>query len=216
MVNFRHALSVLNTFLITGQLTAATLAHSSNFEGSNKDGWQHPVFSGNQTSIQPDGPFNSILLVTSSGGGGVGSRLVVPNSTPNWTGNYSAAGITAVKMDLVNNSGLNLSIRIGVEGGAGGNRWTSIVPVSLSPSQRGTFRFDLDSSSLGAAGGNDLAAALADISQIRVLHNPNAGDFKGAAVPGSFTVDNITLVPEPSSSAMFFAACAILLIRRKR
>lgn len=202
--------------IVGGQVFAATLSHSIDFETGSKDGWQHPVASGNQTAIQMDGPLNNILLVTSSGGSGPGSRLVVPNTTDPWKGNYTAAGITAVEMDLVNNSGLTLSMRVGIEGGAPGNRWTSITPVSLSPSQRGTFRFDLDSSSLSAAGGNNLTTALVDVTQIRILHNPNAGDFKGANVSGSFTVDNITLVPEPSSSSMFFIGSTILLIRRKR
>ncbi len=56
------------------------------------------------------------------------------------------------------------------------------------------FRFDLDSSSMSAAGGNNFATALADITQIRILHNPNAGDYKGAIVSGSFTVDPICRV----------------------
>lgn len=202
--------------LTGGDLLAATLAHSSDFESGNKDGWQHPVVNGNQTNIQSDGPVNDILLVTSSGGSGAGSRLVVPNSTAAWTGNYSSAGITGVQMDLVNNSGSNLSIRVGIEGGSGGQKWISIMPVSLSPSNRGTFLFKLDSSSMSSPNGSNFAAALADVSQIRILHNPTAGDFKGAKVPGSFTVDNITLVPEPSSSTMILLASSLLLIRRKK
>jgi len=201
--------------MMCGGLDAATLAHSSDFEGNNKDGWQHPAPSGNQTSTQSDSPFNDILLVTSSGGGGPGSRLVVPNFTDPWTGNYTAARITAVQMDLVNNSGISLSMRVGIEGGSPGNRWTSITPISLSPSDRGTFIFKLDSSSMSSAGGSDFNAAMADVAHIRILHNSSAGDFKGASVSGSFTVDNVTLVPEPSSSAMILLASSILLFRRK-
>lgn len=216
MVNSKSILFLFGLSMIGGQVFSATLAHSSDFEASNKDGWQHPVSSGNQTAIQMDGPFNHILLVTSNGGGGAGSRLVVPNTTDTWQGNYTASDITGVQMDLVNNSGITLSMRVGIEGGASGNRWTSTTPVSLTPSQRGTFRFDLDSSSMSAAGGNNLATALADITQIRILHNPNTGDYKGASVSGSFTVDNITLVPEPSSSAMILLGSIIFLIRRKK
>ncbi len=40
--------------MMGGQVFSATLAHSSDFEASNKDGWQHPVSSGNQTAIQMD------------------------------------------------------------------------------------------------------------------------------------------------------------------
>lgn len=216
MVKSKSALFVIGLSALGGKALAATLSHSSDFEGNIKDGWQHPVSSGNQTSIQMDGPFNSILLVTSSGGSGPGSRLVVPNSTTPWTGDYIATGITAVEMDLVNNSGMMLSIRIGIEGGGPGNRWTSVNPVSLSPSDRGTFRFELNSSSMAAAGGNDFTAALTNVSQIRILHNPATGDFKGAAVSGSFTVDNITLVPEPSSATILLLGSIGLIIRRKR
>lgn len=208
-------LAICGLSLLEGNLSAATLAHVSDFESENKDGWQHPVSNGNQTCIQFDGPFNDLLLVTSSGGSGAGSRLVVPNTTAAWTGDYTAAGITAVQMDLVNNSGSTLFMRVGIEGGSAGNRWTSSVPIELSPSDRGTFLFQLDASSLSSAGGSDLSATLADVSQIRILHNASSGDFKGSSVSGSFTVDNITLVPEPSSIAMLTMGLTTLLMRRK-
>jgi hypothetical protein len=216
MVGLRYVVVSLCAVVFAGVVQAATLSHVSDFEGSDKDGWQHPVATPLQTSIQMDGPHNQVLLVSSSGGTGAGSRLVVPNLSAPWIGDYTAAGITAVQMDLVNNSGINLAIRVGLEGGAPGNRWTSIVPVSLAPSERGTFRFELDSSSMSTAGGNDLTSALADVSQIRILHNLNAGDFKGAKVAGSFTVDNMALVPEPSSVSLFLLGSSILFCSRNR
>ena len=204
--------------MLSSHVAAATLAHTSDFEGGNIDGWLHPISNGNsnQTSIQIDGPFNNVLLVTSSGASGAGSRLVVPNESAPWTGNYTAAGVTGVQMDLVNNSGQLLSMRIGIEGGSSQNRWTSSTPIELAPSERGTFLFQLDSNSLSSAGGSDLTAALADVTQIRILHNATAGDFRGDLVSGSFTVDNITLVPEPTSSLMLALGLTTLLMKRNK
>lgn len=211
------SIPVLCAVVCGGAAQAATLAHRSDFDSGGKDGWQHPVPSGNQTSVQMESPSNNILLVTSSGGSGAGSRLVVPNSTSAWTGDYTAAGITGVRVDLVNNSGLTLSMRVGIEGAGGSpNRWVSASPVTLSPSDRGTFLFQLDSGSMTSAGGGDFLSAMANVTQIRILHNATAGDFKGAKVSGSFTADNITLVPEPSSAAMVLLAGAAALLARKR
>ena len=95
------------------------------------------------------------------------------------------------------------------------------MPVALTPGDRGTFTFNLDNASLGAAGGNNLATALADVTQIRILHNPSSGSYLGAAVAGSFTVDNIrlltaTAIPEPSSSLMLLLGSAILFKRKRQ
>ncbi|MGB0775396.1 MAG: hypothetical protein ACPG32_07655 [Akkermansiaceae bacterium] len=192
---------------------AATLNLTSDFE-SDRDGWVHPVNSPNQTMVQSDGPFNQVLYVSSSGGSSAGSRLVVPNDSTAWIGDYTAAGITAVEMDLVNNSSSTLMMRLGIEGGGPGNRWTSSSPVTLNSSDRGRFR--LEFSDLSSAGGNDLSAALANVSQIRILHTTSTGEWKGDNVSASFIVDNITLVPEPSSLAFFLITAATLLPLRRR
>ena len=214
----KHA-TFLTTLLVLSiqyqQSNAATLAVTSDFEGGNREGWRHPAPSANQTTLLADGPSNTVLRVTSSGAGGPGSRLVVPNMTSDWIGNYIAAGITAVTMDLRNTSGFTLSMRLGIEG-APGNRWTSTNAVTLLPGVSGTYRFELNSSALSAAGGSDLNAALTNVTQIRILHNANAGDFRGENVEGEFTLDNITLAPEPSSTTMGALGMIFVLLKRRR
>lgn len=194
---------------------AATLAFTSDFENGNTEGWTHPIGNSNQTTLLADGPSNTVLRVTSSGAGGPGSRLVVPNTTSDWIGDYIAAGITAVTMDLNNTGSLTLSIRLGLSG-TGSNRWTSTNAVVLTPGQSGTFRFEINSSALSAAGGSDLNAALTNVTQVRILHNASAGDFRGANVAGEFTVDNITLAPEPSATAMGALGMIFVLLKRRR
>ena len=157
-------------------------------------------------------PFDQELSVTSSGGNGAGSRLVVPNFTAAWTGDYSAAGITGVTADLTNNSGLTLDLRIGVSGPSG-NRWVTSAHT-LNTSDTGNYFFSLDPSNFVSAGGSDLAAALANVEEIRLLHNSTV-DWKGARVQASFLADNITLVPEPSS-LMLFSFSMPLFLRRRR
>ena len=48
----------------------------------------------------PAGAGDQYMRITSNGGFGAGSRLTVLNRTQ-WLGNYIAAGVTAVEMDLL-------------------------------------------------------------------------------------------------------------------
>ena len=50
----------------------------------------------------PGGLDDSFLRLTSLGGNGPGSRLVVINLAPRWTRDYLAAGVTALTMDVNN------------------------------------------------------------------------------------------------------------------
>jgi len=205
-----HALLSLLIFTLL-PIQGASLLTTSDFE-SGTDGWTHPVNTPNQTTTQLTSPFNQVLSVTASGTGGPGSRLVVPNTSAAWTGDYAAAGITSVSLDLSNNSLLTLQLRIGISGPSG-NRWVT-DPITLNPSDSGNYTFSLTPSSLLAAGGSNVNSALSNVEEIRILHNSSL-DWRGALVAGSFQTDNITLIPEPSISLLLSASSSLFLIRRK-
>ena len=195
-----------------GQLNGATVGQVTDFE-TDRDGWLHPRNSAFQTTIVPDGGGN-VLSVTSSGTTGVGSRLLVPNLSAAWVGDYTAAGVTGIRMDIRNTNLLTLSMRVAVDGAGG--RWVSTTPVVLTTGQSGNFVFALDAGSMTSAGGANLNATLSSLTQIRVLHNAGAPSYLGDQVAGSFTLDNITLIPEPSTSILVLVGLGgMLLVRHK-
>jgi hypothetical protein len=53
----------------------------------------------------------------------------------------------------------------------------------------------------------DAAAALANVTVLRLLHNPNPMDFTGAVGPATFFLDNIaaSAVPEPAAAGLLLA-----------
>jgi hypothetical protein len=114
------------------------------------------------------------------------------NSTQ-WTGDYIAAGITALTMDIKNFGGTNLNMRIAFEG-PGGNFW-SINPIAVSASSDWQLiTFPVQAANL--TGGTNVSTTLAGVTEVRILHSV-AGGFKGDAIVAQIGLDNITAVTEP-------------------
>ncbi len=220
---------------------AANIDQLDDFEDNTLQGWAMgvPSVTENFMSIVadggPGGAGDSYLAVRSDGtltvGGG---RKLTFFNREQWTGNYTAAGITAIAMDLKNfSTDQILNMRLAINGGFGpsssmtggvfisastatlavGSGWTRAV-FSLLPS-------DLIAISGGIGGntaGNDVAATLANVLELRLL-NSEADSWSGLTVTASVGVDNIQVVPLPPAFAMFgsalMALVALLLGRRK-
>jgi hypothetical protein len=148
-------------------------------------------------------------------------------NTSQWIGDYAAAGITTLLLDVRNENAFPLEMRVGLAQGAvgsGGAGDTYVSASAVSVAADGQWHRIALSLAPGAfaphaANSNpapDAAAALANVSHFRLLHNP-AANFLGANVPATFFVDNIRAVPEPGG--MLLAAGGIgsaLLMRRRR
>jgi len=67
----------------------------------------------------PGGAGDGFLQITATGGAGAGSRLVAINGSQ-WTGNYLAAGVNTIAMDLQNQGATDLTIRLLFENPMGG------------------------------------------------------------------------------------------------
>jgi hypothetical protein len=189
-------LALIGLYPASGLDAAVTLGQIEDFSGVN--GWSSGYPNPNPPVIVPDsGPLgggDSSLRLTSNGGSGPGGRLVVFNNTL-WTGNYTAAGITGIAADLRNTGTNTLSFRLAFNGPGG---WF-VTPAAPVAAFTGWTRqeFTVNPVSLVSAGGNDAAATLADVSELRILHS-SAAEFRGAQVTGSFMVDGIQAIPEPS------------------
>ena len=90
------------------QASGAVIGQVDNFEDGTTQGWvvgllgaPSPAPPQNIPNGGPLGAGDNYLQLTSVGGSGAGNRLVVINLAQ-WAGNYTAAGVTFIGMDLRN------------------------------------------------------------------------------------------------------------------
>lgn len=192
-------LALIFTCLIFGFTEAqVTAGQVDDFEDDTVQGWidfsptTKPV---NVSSDGPAGGSDSYLMDTATGLTGSGGRLVMFNDTQ-WLGDYTTEGIIAIRFNAraVTN---DIDIRISMTGDGGkfssstfvtvvaGTGWTTVtIPIGSS---------DLVSVSDGNDGGTagfDVNATLGEVSQLRILSNPNPA-WRGEFVNAEMHVDNI-------------------------
>jgi hypothetical protein len=168
----------------------------------------------------PAGAGDSFLQLTANGSDGAGGRLVGMNAAQ-WAGNYTAAGISAIAMDLRNLANTDLNIRLYFEDpipgppvneavttqsvllAAGGN-WTHVV-------------FPILASDLTVLQGS-ATTLLSNTTVLRIFSGVEA-DFPPARIAGALGVDNIqaiAAVPEPTTLALFASGVGWLALRTRR
>ncbi len=164
------------------------------------------------------GATDRYLRVTSIGGSGENSRMVVFNSTQ-WGGPYTAGTITRLDLRMANltpTPTTSLSMRIAIIGTAG--EYVSTVPLILPAD--GVWRdasFPLDATSMTKLTGGTLAETLASATELRVLSLAGpALDKRGDTVAATLGIDNVTAVPEPAVAGIGGALSLRLLGRRPR
>lgn len=161
----------------------------------------------------PSGAGDAYLKITAQGGFGPGSRLAAINNSQ-WSGNYLAAGISQISMDLNNLGTSDLTIRL-LFGGTGGQAVTEGIVL---PSGSGwvNVEFLIDPSTLTSIGG-DAAAVLGSTAALRIIHNPGVGN--AAPIAGVLGVDNIVaqsaVVPLPAGIWLMWSGLLALLALRK-
>ena len=170
-----------------------------NFEDGTTQGWgsgnPNPNPPANVTTGGPAGTDDNYLRVTSNGGSGAGSRLVVINSNQ-WTGNYLGTGVKSVSMHLKNFGSTTLSMRIALFGD-GGEAW-SMNPILLAPSTNWqSIVFSVQPTDLtGAPILDSLLRILSNVYSFRILHSV-AGGIRGDVVNAQIGIDNITALSQP-------------------
>ena len=213
-MRIRRALpSFTLTLLLTSASVFALPTGPDDFEDGTTQGWTvsggpgggtHPAPPANVPTGGPAGDEDAFLRLTALGGSGSGSRLSVFNLSQ-WTGDYLAAGITAITMD-VNNTGENaLVLRLLLvnfaAGGAPTDTAVTLSPVNV-PAGSGWMSVVFDLTNLTAETGTT-EGALGDVNELRLFHNPDpafGGPFVGPpAVVATLGVDNIQAVPEAST-----------------
>jgi hypothetical protein len=162
----------------------------------------------------PAGAGDRYMELVATGGSGPGSRLSAQNFGI-WTGDYIAAGVTAIGMAVQNFGPDDLHLRlVFVDGDAAAplNVALSTEPV-IVPAGSGwrAIQFDVSPGSFTAALGS-VAPALESTDELRIFHNPDPFfiPFDNPAVAATLGVDNITAVPEPAGWAMMLAGLALV------
>lgn len=155
----------------------------------------------------PGGAADPFLAVASTGAFGPASKLVVL-AGPQWGGDYLAAGVTALRMDLANFGNTDLTLRLRFEG-TGVLAWSR--DAVLLPAQSGwqSVLFPL----AGAALDGNPAAALAATTLMRLYHGGAA--FPPQPLAASLGIATVAAVPEPAT-ALLAAAGALLLLAALR
>lgn len=200
--------------LAGGTAGAVTLGQIDTFQGGTTAGWSsgaaNPTPPVVQASGGPAGSGDAYLLFIASGIPGPGGKLV-GFSGPQWAGDYGAAGITAIAMDLDNLGNTALSLRLWLDGPLG----ASAVSTHAVTVPAGSGWVHVQFSLLPGALSGQTAAALANLADFRLYHATTA-NFPGENIAAVLGVDNISAVPETGSAWALGAGLALLAGLRAR
>ena len=144
-----------------------------------------------------------------------------------WQGNYSAAGVTGINVDLnAFSSFSSLTVRLVLWGDGGVWASTGVTPVS---SGWNTYSFGLTAADLvfvdddvnapaGSGGGTGiLADTLANVNIIQLRHDSATPTIPGQHPPhvvATLGIDNFEAIPEPSTLLLLLTAGGCLVLRR--
>lgn len=165
----------------------------------------------------PAGAGDRYLRLTSTGTGGSGSRIATFNDNQ-WSGNFLAAGVTRVEVDMANLGATTLEMRIVLfRFNSPISRFTSANSIVLAPGSGWRHLvFQLDSASLvSVAGSATYAQTITDVGRMMFRHDPGGPSAQGSPIAGQLGIDNVRAVPEPAS-LLVLALGAGWVARRRR
>jgi hypothetical protein len=198
-------------FVWTIPAPAIIVNHVDNFnDGTNQD-WRVEVpgdFPLNQPDFGPNGSGDAALWMATDGAGGSQPELEVFNTSSDWTGSWTAAGVAKIQLDVLgpSSNSFQLQMRLGIAGpqppgeGGSGNTWVTPAIAVSSDGQWHRVTFDVLSANFVSTGGSNVGSALGSVAHFRILHNPEVS-FIGADTRsggGEFFLDNITALAAAS------------------
>ena len=175
---------------------AVSFGQLDDFQDGTTMNWSQGAASPNPTSNVPTGgpagDGDAYLLNVSNGLGSAGSKQVMFNHVQ-WLGDYNAAGVTRIRLNLANFGPSDLFIRLWIEGGPLFSSYGSTNPIVL-PANTGwaSAVLDLTPSAMSPISGTDsLSSVLGNVIDLRVVSNQFGPSMNGDNVQGSLGVDNI-------------------------
>jgi hypothetical protein len=200
------ALSMLALF---GSANAISLASFNNFEDGTTQSWGGGSSPTNVTEGQAS---NNALEISATGG-----NLATFSNSTDWTGNFTAAGVTGIRAWFKNTGSNPLGIRLVLFSASNQSiRWTSSTALVLSGSDWVQHTFLISQANLTSVGASaTYASSVSSVSRMMFRHDPVAPTANGSPVTGSLRIDNIQAVPEPASVVALSGAILALARRRK-
>ncbi|MEN0109209.1 MAG: PEP-CTERM sorting domain-containing protein [Planctomycetota bacterium] len=210
------------TLLSAPPAAAVSVGQIDDFQGGTTEAWRIGVGGALPANVAGGGPAGAAdsYLRFDSNGGRVAGRHVFFNSDQ-WSGDYSAAGVTAIRFDAINLSASEtLFVRVAIgdaERGQSGTWFASTNPVTLTPgSGWQTVRLPIAEPDMTLdRGGAPFADVVSSVVSLRIL-SAETVSRRGDQIVASIGVDNITAVPEPSATATLAAAAGVFAARRRR
>jgi hypothetical protein len=221
------SLVALLTLSLTPSANAITLGQVDDFEDATLQGWNSGGEFGSPSPNPPtvEQDIDYYASIPGSGGSGPGRAVVISNRDQ-WSGDYLAAGVTSIQLDVNNLGTTDLHLRLAILSTAqGGGTFALTESIPLAPHGTGvdgwmTVTFDLDPANWTAAvgpqgmyAGEDILTALSSVTALRILSSVEAS-YQGDSVDGRLGVDNISAVPEPGTFALVVGGLAFLGWRR--
>jgi hypothetical protein len=217
----RSILAALILCFLAQQVHAVSVGQLADFQGGTTANWQNGAV-GNAiapVNVATGGPLGAgdRYLRIASDGSGAGGKLTVFNRDQ-WLGDYVAEGVTSIEVDLRNEGNVALSIRLAFKTGPG----TSGVGGFLSQTMLLPVGSGWQHFSISLAPGalipinNPGPWASFFIGEVRFIHQVGSSNLTGDNVVGRLGIDNIRVVPEPATLALFAGGALVLAARLRR
>jgi hypothetical protein len=143
------------------------------------------------------GAADRFITVATNSTSSSGSHLATHNAELRWSGDFLAASVTAIQVDMRNLGSTPLQMRLVVFGL--GNRWTSVTAASLPVG--GAWQhltFPVNSTALTRVlGTGTYSDSLMNVSQVMFRHDTDPPSSGGTTVSGMVGIDNPMAVPAP-------------------
>ena len=206
-------------------LTASFSAHAlligqiDTFQDGTTDQWfagglggpdHPPIAPHNVATGGPAGAGDAFLEITASTQNGAGSRVVAINGAQ-WAGNYLAAGVHGIAMDVANLGQTALTVRLLFEDPKGGPPVDEgVTTLGFALAATGAWQhifFPISPAALTMIDGN-ANTLLGQTTLLRIINSPTPDD--AIAQVGVLGVDNIQAVPLPGTLPLLGAALVLL------
>ena len=217
---FGRGLGICLLLAVSASAGAIMLGQIDTFTDGSLMGWGGGAQPQNISTGGPDGAGDRFLQLTAyyRGGKNGGGSLAAFN-TGQWSGNYQAAGVDLIEVDMRNQGTADLYMRW-VFFDSLGDRFVSANAIFIP--QDNTWRhylFPLGPANMTRVlGSGTYAQMITSVTRGMFRHNPVPSSGGSYVVGGQIGIDNILAgaVPEPTAFAVLGSALLMALIRRRK